>query len=118
MSAGSGASTVNVLLDPTSAFDTVDHSMLNNRLRDVHGLSGVALGGLTFVFLAEHSLFCNPDHVRLQEPAMWGATGLSLGTYSICFVYFPSRPNNQTDVSLIYMLMIFRSTVLLRELNM
>uniref|UniRef100_A0A669EIT0 Reverse transcriptase domain-containing protein n=1 Tax=Oreochromis niloticus TaxID=8128 RepID=A0A669EIT0_ORENI len=43
MSADSGASSVMVLLDLTSAFDTIDHTILINRLRDIVGVSGLAL---------------------------------------------------------------------------
>ncbi|XP_063344750.1 GTPase IMAP family member 8-like [Pelmatolapia mariae] len=39
----SGASSVMVLLDLTSAFDTIDHTILINRLRDIVGVSGLAL---------------------------------------------------------------------------
>uniref|UniRef100_A0A3P9CE79 Reverse transcriptase domain-containing protein n=1 Tax=Maylandia zebra TaxID=106582 RepID=A0A3P9CE79_9CICH len=43
MSADSGASSIMVLLELTSAFDTIDHTILINRLRDVVGVSGLAL---------------------------------------------------------------------------
>lgn len=43
MSADSGEYTVLVLLDLTSAFDTVNHTILINRLRDLVGMSGSVL---------------------------------------------------------------------------
>lgn len=43
MSADSGASSVMVLLDLTSAFDTIDHTIPINRLWDIVGVSGLAL---------------------------------------------------------------------------
>lgn len=43
MSADSGEHTVLILLDLSSAFDTVDHSSMGNRLQDLVGMSGSVL---------------------------------------------------------------------------
>ncbi len=43
MASDSGQYTVLVLLDLTAAFDTVDHKILINRMRDTFGISGTVL---------------------------------------------------------------------------
>lgn len=49
--------TVLVLLDLSSAFDTFDHNLMINRLRDLVGMSGTSYSGFLFTFLAEVSVF-------------------------------------------------------------
>lgn len=43
MAADTGEYTVLVILDLTSAFDTVDHSVMINRLKDLFRITGVVL---------------------------------------------------------------------------
>ena len=95
MSADSGDFTVLVLLDLTSAFDTVDHNNLINRLRDVVGISDLAWRWFHSSFFWQN-LQClwKSGHVRTYKPKVWGTSGFSPRTYPVPFIHFTFRTDN------------------------
>uniref|UniRef100_A0A3Q4HM80 Uncharacterized protein n=1 Tax=Neolamprologus brichardi TaxID=32507 RepID=A0A3Q4HM80_NEOBR len=63
MSAESGDHTVLVLLDLTSAFDTVNHTILISRLRDLVGMSGSVLDWFSS-YISERSFSVSANHAN------------------------------------------------------
>lgn len=66
MSAHSGEYTVLVLLDLTSAFDTVNHTILINRLRDLVGMSGSVLDWFS-TYISERSFSVSANQIMLES---------------------------------------------------
>ncbi|XP_039901842.1 uncharacterized protein LOC120742540 [Simochromis diagramma] len=66
MSANSGEYTVLVLLDLTSAFDTVNHTILINRLRDLVGMSGSVLDWFSS-YISERSFSVSANQIMSES---------------------------------------------------
>uniref|UniRef100_A0A669CQX3 Reverse transcriptase domain-containing protein n=1 Tax=Oreochromis niloticus TaxID=8128 RepID=A0A669CQX3_ORENI len=69
MAADSGECTVLVMLDLTSAFDTVDHSIMINRLKDLFGITGVVLKWF-MSYLSERSFTVCMNHVLSETSVL------------------------------------------------
>lgn len=77
--ADSGSLVVLLLLDPSAAFDTVDHDILIDRLKDQVGVQGLAFDWFSsYLKVRTISLFS-----FCYATNMWGSSGLHFG---ICFV--------------------------------
>jgi len=67
-----GKSTVLVSLDLSSAFDTIDHTILINRLNTSFGVSGLALNWITS-YLSNRSQFVKVDNLSSPpQPCLFG----------------------------------------------
>uniref|UniRef100_A0A669E4F5 Reverse transcriptase domain-containing protein n=1 Tax=Oreochromis niloticus TaxID=8128 RepID=A0A669E4F5_ORENI len=69
MAADSGEYTVLVLLDLSSAFDTVDHSIMINRLKNLFGITGVVLKWF-ISYLSERSFTVCMNHVTSESTVL------------------------------------------------
>uniref|UniRef100_A0A669CXC1 Reverse transcriptase domain-containing protein n=1 Tax=Oreochromis niloticus TaxID=8128 RepID=A0A669CXC1_ORENI len=69
MAADSGEYTVLVLLDLSSAFDTVDHSIMINRLENLFGITGVVLKWF-ISYLSERSFTVCMNHVTSESTVL------------------------------------------------
>uniref|UniRef100_A0A669E0K7 Reverse transcriptase domain-containing protein n=1 Tax=Oreochromis niloticus TaxID=8128 RepID=A0A669E0K7_ORENI len=69
MAADSGEYTVLVLWDLSSAFDTVDHSIMINRLKDLFGITGVVLKWFQS-YLSERSFTVCMNHVLSETSVL------------------------------------------------
>ena len=67
-----GNEAVLLLLDLTSAFDTVDHSILLKRLRDRFGVTGVALDWFASYLSGRHQSVMIKDVTSTPKPLLWG----------------------------------------------
>lgn len=87
LNADSGKVSVLVLLDLSVAFDSVDHSIMLNRLETWAGLSGTVLEWFRS-FLEERSYFVTIGSYQSDRVAMtWSSSGVSPWTPSVQPIY-------------------------------